>query len=157
MAKTITAAVLVSSAANTAGSTTRGRLDLSAADGGQIRWRMTNGGTGPTLQCEARILVAQKQGSMPAAASQGTADTDWKLVRVAGGGVTASASTTGFMTFGPEIAYVEIEFTGNTGQGQAEVARNGNGLVPFSVTATFMRLKFSSAPISRSAKPSRSW
>ena len=53
MAKTITAAALVSSAANTAGSTTRGRLDVSAADGGQIRFRMTNGGTGPTVQCEA--------------------------------------------------------------------------------------------------------
>lgn len=116
MAKTITAAVLVTSASNTAGSTTRGRLDCSAADGGQIRWRITNGGTGPTVQCEARIMVARKQASMPAAAAEGTGDDSWKQVFVMGGGTTASASTRGSYTFGPEVAYVQIEFTGNTGQ-----------------------------------------
>lgn len=116
MAKTITAAVLVTSASNTAGSTTRGRLDCSAADGGQIRWRITNGGTGPTVQCEARIMVARKQASMPAAAAEGTGDDAWKQVFVMGGGTTASASTRGSYTFGPEVAYVQIEFTGNTGQ-----------------------------------------
>ena len=116
MAKTITGAVLVSSAANTAGSTTRGRLDLSGADGGMIRWRMTNGGTGPTVQCEARVLIARKQSSMPAAASQGTGDDDWKLVATQGGTTTNSASTVGSYRFGPEVAYIEIEFTGNTGQ-----------------------------------------
>ena len=116
MAKTITAAVLVSSVANTAGSTTRGRVDTSAADGGMIRWRMTNGGTGPTLQCEARIMIAQKDTAMPAAAAEGTGDKAWKQVYVQGGGTTASASTRGSYRFGPEVAYIEIEFTGNTGQ-----------------------------------------
>lgn len=116
MAKTITGQVLVSSASNGAGSTTRGRLDVSAADGGEIRWRITNGGTGPTVQCEARILVARKQASMPAAAAEGTGDDAWKQVYVQGGGTTASASTRGTYTFGPEVAYVEVEFTGNTGQ-----------------------------------------
>lgn len=116
MAKTITAAALVSSVANTAGSTTRGRLDVSAKDGGQIRFRMTNGGTGPTLQCEARVLVAAKDTAMPAAAAEGTGDLDWKQVYVLGGGTTISASTRGVYTFGPNVAYIEIEFTGNTGQ-----------------------------------------
>ena len=116
MAKTITAAALVSSAANTAGSTTRGRLDVSAADGGQIRFRMTNGGTGPTVQCEARVLVAAKNSAMPSAAAEGTGNLDWKQVYVIGGGTTASASARGVDTFGPAMAYIEIEFTGNTGQ-----------------------------------------
>lgn len=116
MAKTITGAVLVSSAANTAGSTTRGRLDCSTADGGEIRWRMTNGGTGPTVQCEARVMVARKQTSMPAAAAEGTGDDAWKQVFVQGGTTVASASTRGTYRFGPEVAYVQIEFTGNTGQ-----------------------------------------
>lgn len=116
MAKTLTAAVLVSSATNTATSTTRGRLDASAADGGMIRWRITNGGTGPTTQCEARILIAQKNTSMPAAAAEGTGDTEWKQVYVMGGGLIASASSRGSYRFGPEVAYIEIEFTGNTGQ-----------------------------------------
>lgn len=116
MPKTITGQVLVSSAANTAGSTTRGRLDVSAADGGTIRWRMTNGGTGPTVQCVARVLLARKQSSMPAAAAEGTGDDAWKQIIEQGGGVTANISTRGQFTFGPEVAYVEIEFTGNTGQ-----------------------------------------
>lgn len=116
MALTKTGAVLVSSASNAAGSTTRGRLDVSAADGGEIRWRITNGGTGPTVQCEARIMVARKQSSMPAAGAEGTGDDAWKQVYTQGGGVTASASTRGVYRFGPEVAYVQIEFTGNTGQ-----------------------------------------
>ena len=116
MAVTKTGYVLVSSVANTASSTTRGRLDVSAVDGGEIRWRMTNGGTGPTVQCEARIMVARKQSSMPSAAAEGTGDDAWKQIAAYGGGVTASANTRGVFTFGPEVAYLQIEFTGNTGQ-----------------------------------------
>ena len=116
MALTKTGVVLISSASNAAGATTRGRLDASAADGGEIRWRITNGGTGPTVQCEARIMVARKQASMPAAGAEGTGDDDWKQVYVSGGGTTASASTRGVYSFGPEVAYVQIECTGNTGQ-----------------------------------------
>lgn len=116
MALTKTGQVLVSSVSNGAGSTTRGRLDCSGADGGEIRWRLTTGGTGPTAQCEARIMVARKQASMPAAGAEGTGDDDWKQVYWQGGGTTASTSTRGVYRFGPDIAYVQIEFAGNTGQ-----------------------------------------
>jgi len=116
VAKTLTPQVLVTSAANAAGSTTRGRLDCTGADGGEIRWRMTNGGTGPTLQCEARVLVARKQASMPAAAYEGVGDDDWKQRYAQGGGTTIGSTTRGVYRFGPEVAYIEIEFTGNTGQ-----------------------------------------
>ena len=116
MALTKTGAVLVSSASNAAGATTRGRLDVSTADGGEIRWRITNGVTGPTTQCEARIMVARKQASMPAAGAEGTGDDGWKQAYVMGGGTTASASTRGAYAFGPEVAYVQVEFVGNTGQ-----------------------------------------
>ena len=116
MAKIQAATAIISSASNSAGSTTRGRIDLTGVDGGIITLRITNGGTGPTVQCEGRILVAHKGSSMPAAAAEGTADTDWKQVYAFGGGTTASASTRGSFRFGPEIAYVEVEFTGNTGQ-----------------------------------------
>lgn len=116
MAKTQAATAIVSSAANTAGSTTRGRLDCTAVDGGIVTLRMTNGATGPTVQCVARVLVAHKQASMPAAAAEGTADGDWKQVLEIGGGTTANASTRGVYRFGPEVAYIEVEFAGNTGQ-----------------------------------------
>lgn len=116
MAKTITAIVLVSSASNAASATTRGTYDCTGMDGGEIIFKITNGGTGPTVQCVANVLVAQKGSSMPAAASAGTADTAWKLHKTIGGGVTASNPTWDYFRFGPEVAYLEIEFTGNTGQ-----------------------------------------
>lgn len=114
--KTQARTAIVSSAANTAGSTTRGRLDCTGVDGGIVTFRMTNGGTGPTVQCTARVLVAHKDSAMPTAASEGTGDTDWKQVYEIGGGTTNSASTRGSYCFGPEVAYLEVEFTGNTAQ-----------------------------------------
>jgi hypothetical protein len=115
MAKTQARTAIVSSASNAAGATTRGRLDCSAVDGGIVTFRLTNG-TAPTLQCEARIMVAHKDSAMPSAGAEGTGDTDWKQVYVIGGGTTASASTRGTYEFGPEVAYLQVEFTGNTGQ-----------------------------------------
>lgn len=116
MAKTLTRTAVVSSASNAAGATTRGRLDVSAVDGGIITFRITNGGTGPTVQAVARVLIAHKDSAMPSAAAEGTGDLDWKQVFEIGGGVTTSASTRGSYRFGPEVAYIEIEFTGNTAQ-----------------------------------------
>jgi hypothetical protein len=116
MPKTITGQVLVSSQSNAAGATTRGRLDVSAADGGMIRWRITNGATGPTSPCEARVMVARKQTTMPAAGAEGTGDDAWKQIYVQGSSNLANASVRGSFRFGPEVAYIQIEFTGNTGQ-----------------------------------------
>lgn len=117
MAKTQTRTAVVTSASNTAGSTTRGRLDCSGnVDGGIVTFAITNGGTGPSAQCEARILVAHKDSAMPSAASEGTGDTDWKQVAVIGGGTANSAKTRGVYRFGPEVAYLEVEFTGNASQ-----------------------------------------
>ena len=116
MAKTQAATAIISSASQAAGGTTRGRIDCTGVDGGIVTLRITNGGTGPTAQCEGRVLVAHKQSSMPAAAAEGTADGDWKQVYAIGGGTTANASARGVFRFGPEVAYVEVEFTGNTGQ-----------------------------------------
>jgi hypothetical protein len=117
MAKTITAAVLVTSVSRAAGAAaTRGRLDVSAADGGMIRWAITNSGA-LGAQCEARIMVARKQGAMPAAAAESLAtsgDDAWKRVYVQGGGITSGAITRGSYRFGPEVAYIQIEFEGNT-------------------------------------------
>ena len=51
----------------------------------------------------------------PAAASESTGDGDWKIVREIGCGTTNSAKTRGQYRFGPEVAYVEVEFTTHTG------------------------------------------
>ncbi len=116
MAKSQTATAIITSASNGAGSQTRGRLDCTAVDGGIVTFRITNGGTGPSSQCEGRILVAHKGSSMPAAAAEGTGDTDWKRVYTIGGGIANSARTRGVFRFGPEVAYLEVEFDGNATQ-----------------------------------------
>jgi hypothetical protein len=116
MAKTQAATAIVASASQAAAGTTRGRLDCTAVDGGIVTFRITNSSPGPTVQCVARVLVAHKGTSMPAAAAEGTGATDWKQVYEIGGGVIANASTRGVYRFGPEVAYLEIEFTGNTAQ-----------------------------------------
>ena len=113
MALTKTARIIVASASNAAGATTRGTLDLEAAYGGFLTVKITNGGTGPTVQCTCNILVAHNA-TLPAA---GAAGTDWKTISTpVGGGTTANAITEVGMPIDPAIMALEVEFTGNTGQ-----------------------------------------
>lgn len=109
---TKTARTVVSSTTNTAGSTTRGRLDLTTAFGGLLTIKMTNGGTGPTVQCVANVLVAHNA-TQPAAASAGS---DWKTVLSVGNGTAASAVGEFSLNVSPAVMQLEVEFTGNTGQ-----------------------------------------
>lgn len=104
--------VIVASASNAAGGTTRGTLDVSSKYGGIVTMKITNGGTGPTVQCEGRMLISHED-TLPTAASAGA---DWKTVWRYGGGTTNSAVTEQSFTFGPEVRHVEVEFTGNTAQ-----------------------------------------
>src|SRR5687768_7161480 len=112
MALTKTARTIVASASNAAAGTTRGTLDLEAAYGGFLTIKMTNGATGPTVQCQCNILVAHNA-TLPTAGSAGT---DWKTIASYGGGTTASAVTETGMPIDPTIMALEVEFTGNTGQ-----------------------------------------
>jgi hypothetical protein len=103
---------IVASASNAAGATTRGTLTLATKYGGIITAKIANGATGPTVQCEGRILVSHED-TLPTAASAGA---DWKTVWRFGGGTANNAITEQSFTFGPEIRHVQMEFTGNTGQ-----------------------------------------
>lgn len=98
---------------NDAGSATRGTVDLRTAQGGLLTIKMTNGATGPTVQCTANILIAHNSGSTPAAASAGS---DWKTIWSIGGGTTNNAVTEQSMEVSPGAMHLEVEFTGNTGQ-----------------------------------------
>jgi hypothetical protein len=105
--------LVAAATSNTAGSTTRGTVDLRTALGGVLTMKITNGGTGPTVQCEGRVLIAHNTGSTPTAASAGT---DWKTVWVFGGGTTNSAVTEQSWDVPAGVMHAEVEFTGNTGQ-----------------------------------------
>lgn len=105
--------LIAAATSNAAGSTTRGTVDLRTAHGGLLTIKLTNGGTGPTVQAEARVLVAHNSGTTPTAASAGT---DWKTIWVFGGGVTASAITEQSIAVDAGVMHLEVEVTGNTGQ-----------------------------------------
>lgn len=110
---TKTARTVVASVSNSAAGTTRGTLDLRTAQGGMLTMKLTNGGTGPTVQCEGRVLVAHSAGTTPAA---GAAGADWKTLWAFGGGTTANTVTEQSFVVDASIMHLEVEFTGNTGQ-----------------------------------------
>jgi hypothetical protein len=97
---------------NAAGATTRGRLDLSTKLGGLLTLKFTNGGTGPSVQCQCNVLVAHNA-TLPAAGSAGA---DWKTVAQFYGGVTASAVNEFYYEIPQGAMALEVEFTGNTVQ-----------------------------------------
>ena len=109
---TKTARTVVASATNTAGSTTRGRLDLQTAQGGYLTFKITNGATGPTVQCTANVLVSHNA-SMPSAASAGS---DWKTIYSVANGSANNTIGEWAIPIDPAIMSLEVEFTGNTAQ-----------------------------------------
>jgi len=105
--------LIAAATSNTAGSTTRGTVDLRTAFGGVLTIKITNGGTGPTVQAVANILVAHNTGTTPTAASAGT---DWKTVYQVGNGTTASTIGEWNYNVPTGVMHLEVEITGNTGQ-----------------------------------------
>jgi hypothetical protein len=112
MALTKNDTTIIASASNAAGATTRGTIDLSAVYGGIVTMKITNGATGPTVQCEGRVLISHAD-SLPAA---GAAGADWKTIWRFGGSTNNNAVTEQSFQFGPEVRHLEVEFTGNTAQ-----------------------------------------
>lgn len=105
--------VIAAATSNAAGSTTRGTVDLRTAFGGLLTIKLTNGGTGPTVQAEARVLVAHNSGTTPTAASAGT---DWKTIYVVSNGTVANTVTEWSVAVDQSVMHLEVEVTGNTGQ-----------------------------------------
>jgi len=112
MALTKTARVIVASASNAATATTRGRLDLTTAYGGLLTVKMTNGATGPTIQCSCNVLVAHSA-TQP---SEGSAGADWKTIATFLGGTGSNTITEYNYPIDASVMQLEVEFTGNTGQ-----------------------------------------
>lgn len=112
MALTKNKQVVVASTTNAAGGTTRGTIDLSDKYGGILTMKITNGVTGPTAQCEGRVMISHED-ILPTA---GPAGADWKTVWRFGGGTISNQTTEQRYLFGPEVRHIQVEFTGNLGQ-----------------------------------------
>lgn len=97
-----------------AGGVQRATLDVRGSIGGFVTLKISNGATGPTIQCEGRVLVSHTTGTTPTAASAGA---DWKTIWRFGGGTINSAITeSGAVEFPIGTQHIEVEFTGNTAQ-----------------------------------------
>lgn len=107
-----TARTVFASATVTAGAPSRGRQDLQTAMGGVLTMKITNGATGPTIACQANVLIAHNA-TQPAAASAGA---DWKTVAVFVAGVTNNGVYEFVYDVAPSVMGIEVEFTGNTAQ-----------------------------------------
>lgn len=105
--------VIAAGTSNASGATTRGTADMRSSYGGMLTLKIINGGTGPTVQAVANILMAHTSGATPTAASAGA---DWKTIFSVGNGTTASTVGEWSMPIDPSINHIEVEVTGNTGQ-----------------------------------------
>lgn len=95
-----------SSATNTAGSTTSSSVrDASTSLGEVVYWKITNGGTGPTIACS--VYLDWCDDSTP---------TTNKPIRSATAGTTNSAAYEGSWRVPPECKFYRLRFTGNTAQ-----------------------------------------
>lgn len=108
-----TSATLVASTSVAAAGVARGSYDLRTTHGGLLTAKITNGTTGPTIQCTATVYISHASGTTPAAAGEGA---DWKTYCVLGGGGSANNAVTPMAIVLPPCNHVQIEFTGHTGQ-----------------------------------------
>jgi hypothetical protein len=99
-----TSRTIQASASNAAGGTTNGtELDLSTKYGALVCGKITNGGTGPTVGCDMVVYVGESTGTKREFSRQ-TAPT------------TNSAVTEFVVEVPPGAMFVNVTFTGNTGQ-----------------------------------------
>ena len=106
--------LIAAATSNAAAATTNGTpLDLRTKSGGVLTIKLTNGGTGPTIQAVANILIAHNSGSVPAGGSAGTV---WKTIWSFGGGTTANAITEQSIAIDAAVMHIHVQVTGNTAQ-----------------------------------------
>lgn len=104
MAITKSSSSFQASATNTAGSTTTGSsVDLTGKYGCSVTLKVTNGGTGPTVGCDARIEVSND-------------NSDWWEVFRATAGVANSGVYIWMVDLPASILYARSVFGGNTAQ-----------------------------------------
>jgi len=99
--------VAQASASNAAAGTTTGSwIDLTAAYKASILALITNGGTGPTVACTARIDLSPDNGTTIYTGAGGAFQA----------GITASTTYAAEFSLPEDTMYARIVFTGNTAQ-----------------------------------------
>lgn len=102
--KTSTARTIQAATVNAAGaSTTRATLNLTTALGLLLMARVTNGATAPTVGCTVLVEVSND-------------NVNWRQFQAPVGGTDNSGVYDFAIRIPPEVMYLGVTFTGNTGQ-----------------------------------------
>jgi len=110
---TLTAATLIAAGTTvTAGTPQRATRDMIGKHGGLITAKITNGGTGPTIQATVTVYISHAA-TLPSAGGEGV---DWKTFAVMGGGGTTANAITPMSLVLPPGRQVQVESSGNTVQ-----------------------------------------
>ena len=106
------------------GTPQRVAFETPAGMGGVLTAKITNGASGPTTQCIASVYVAHTDGSLPAAAAEGTT---WKRFHVLGGGGLGANADSRFaleLPQGPRRWMIEFSGpAGNAVTAEAQLTR----------------------------------
>ena len=106
--------LIAAATSNAAGATTNGTpIDLRTSSGGTLTIKLANGGTGPTMQAVANVLIAHDSGPTPTGASAGAV---WKTLWSFGGGTSANAVTEQALAIDASVMHLHVQVTGNNGQ-----------------------------------------
>lgn len=96
--------IVAASTSNAAGGTTTGTaVNLTTAYGGYLTAKLINGGTGPTVACTMSVLVSGD-------------NSNWKTAATYSGDTVNSSTFEWGLEIPPGVMYVNVQFTGNTGQ-----------------------------------------
>lgn len=109
----LTSATLIAAGTSVAvGTPQRAARDMTTKHGGILTAKITNGGTGPTVQAVVTVYISHAA-TTPAVGGEGV---DWKTFAVMGGGGTVANAVTPMSLVLPPCRHVQVEISGNTAQ-----------------------------------------
>lgn len=108
-----TARTIIASTSVAAAGTERGTLDLRTTQGGILTAKITNGATGPTIECTMTVSIAHNDGSTPAAGAEGA---NWKRFYQFAGTTTNNDVQQWALDIPPGVMHLQVEFSGHTAQ-----------------------------------------
>jgi hypothetical protein len=111
---TLTPATLIAAGTTVAvGTPQRAARDMRGKHGGLLTAKITNAGTGPTVQAIVTVYISHTSGTTPATGGEGA---DWKTYAVLGGGGSTGNAVSPFSCVLPPCCHVQVEIGGNTVQ-----------------------------------------
>jgi hypothetical protein len=93
----------------------KGSRDMRQAFGGLLSIKMTNGGSGPGVQCTCNVYISHAGGATPSISGTSKMQgNDWKTLASFGGGTAANAITEQVINIPMSAMHIAVEFGDHT-------------------------------------------